>query len=115
MSFVPINPRPFLQGLIGQYIYVRLKWGETEYKGKFVSTDSYMNIQLSDAEEHIPHEDPTKLGQILIRYGSRPLFPLLLIDLMLTVRPRCNNVLWIRGAKDEDGNQEDEKDVAMAG
>jgi small nuclear ribonucleoprotein F len=79
---------------IGQYIYVRLKWGETEYKGKFVSTDSYMNIQLSDAEEHIPHEDPTKLGQILIR---------------------CNNVLWIRGAKDEDGNQEDEKDVAMAG
>jgi small nuclear ribonucleoprotein F len=89
MSFVPINPRPFLQGLIGNYIYVRLKWGETEYKGKLVSTDSYMNIQLSDAEEHIPDQEATKLGQILIR---------------------CNNVLWIRGAGPRGGN---EKDVTM--
>jgi small nuclear ribonucleoprotein F len=52
---------------IGNYIYVRHKWGETEYKGKLVSTDSYMNIQLSDAEEHIPDQEATKLGQILIR------------------------------------------------
>lgn len=27
-----------------------------------------MNIQLSEAEEHIPNKEPTKLGQILIRY-----------------------------------------------
>jgi small nuclear ribonucleoprotein F len=89
MSFVPLNPRPFLQSLIGKDVFVRLKWNETEYKGRLVSTDSYMNIQLSDAEEHIPNEEPTKLGQILIR---------------------CNNVLWIRGAKEAG----DEKpDVAM--
>src|SRR5699024_10723129 len=32
-------------------IVVRLKWGETEYKGRLVSVDGYMNIQLSGAEE----------------------------------------------------------------
>jgi hypothetical protein len=28
-----------------------------------------MNIQLSDAEEHIPGEEPSKLGQVFIRYA----------------------------------------------
>lgn len=66
-------------------VYVRLKWGETEYKGRLVSIDSYMNIQLSGAQEYIDQKPTGDLGQILIR---------------------CNNVLWVRGA-DSDTNMED--------
>jgi small nuclear ribonucleoprotein F len=68
---------------------VRLKWGETEYKGRLVSTDSYMNIQLANAQEFIDQKFTSDLGQILIR---------------------CNNVLWIKGAgQGEDGNNGDVK------
>ena len=42
-----------------------------------VSIDSYMNIQLANAEEHIKNNFAGSLGQVLIR---------------------CNNVLWIRSA-----------------
>jgi len=35
-GFVPINPRPFLQDLVNQDVIVRLKWGQTEYKGRLV-------------------------------------------------------------------------------
>lgn len=42
----PVNPRPFLQDLTGKPVYVRLKWG-LEYKGFLVSTDGYMNLQVS--------------------------------------------------------------------
>ncbi|RYP44093.1 hypothetical protein DL768_009417 [Monosporascus sp. mg162] len=87
MSFVPINPRPMLQDLVNKDIVVRLKWGETEYKGRLVSIDSYMNIQLTNAQEFIDQKFTSDLGQILIR---------------------CNNVLWIKGA-----NQGDNGDVAM--
>ncbi|RYO93261.1 hypothetical protein DL766_001381 [Monosporascus sp. MC13-8B] len=86
MSFVPVNPRPMLQDLVNKDIVVRLKWGETEYKGRLVSIDSYMNIQLTNAQEFIDQKFTSDLGQILIR---------------------CNNVLWIKGA-----NQGD-RDVAM--
>ncbi|CRK37479.1 hypothetical protein BN1723_004651 [Verticillium longisporum] len=77
MSFVPLNPRPMLQDLVNKDIVVRLKWGDTEYKGRLVSIDSYMNIQLSGAEEYIDQKMTGALGQVLIR---------------------CNNVLWIRAA-----------------
>ncbi|KAI1084651.1 LSM domain-containing protein [Whalleya microplaca] len=88
MSFVPINPRPFLQNLVNKDIAVRLKWGDTEYRGKLVSIDSYMNIQLTNAQEYIDQKFTSDLGQILIR---------------------CNNVLWIKGADGENG------DVKMGG
>ena len=42
----PVNPKPFLQELTGKVVYVRLKWG-LEYKGYLVSTDGYMNLQVS--------------------------------------------------------------------
>jgi small nuclear ribonucleoprotein F len=45
-----------------------LKWGQTEYKGRLVSIDSYMNIQLSGAEEYIDQQMTSALGQVLIRY-----------------------------------------------
>lgn len=48
-------------------IVVRLKWGGTEYKGRLVSIDSYMNIQLRDTEEFIDSKPTGTLGQVLIR------------------------------------------------
>ncbi|KAJ3473061.1 hypothetical protein NLG97_g10538 [Lecanicillium saksenae] len=86
MSFVPVNPRPMLQELVDKTVSVRLKWGETEYKGKLVSLDAYMNLQLANTQEYIADKFTAELGQVLIR---------------------CNNVLWIRGA--EDGENGDTK------
>ncbi|KAL8855644.1 MAG: hypothetical protein Q9178_007709 [Gyalolechia marmorata] len=70
-----------LQSLVNEQVIIRLKWGQTEYKGRLVSVDSYMNIQLAGTEEFIDGESKGSLGQVLIR---------------------CNNVLWISGAKGED-------------
>ncbi|KIN01528.1 hypothetical protein OIDMADRAFT_123078 [Oidiodendron maius Zn] len=67
-EFVPINPRPMLQNLVNEEVIIRLKWGQTEYKGRLVSIDSYMNIQLSGAEEWIDQQMTSALGQVLIRY-----------------------------------------------
>ena len=47
---------------------MRLKWGQTEYKGRLISVDSYMNIQLSNTEEFIDMKSTGTLGQVLIRY-----------------------------------------------
>ncbi|EJP66225.1 hypothetical protein ACQRIT_007222 [Beauveria bassiana] len=85
MSFVPVNPRPMLQELVDKTVSVRLKWGETEYKGKLVSLDAYMNLQLANTQEYISDKFTADLGQVLIR---------------------CNNVLWIRGAEDGDVKME---------
>jgi len=52
-------------------IVVRLKWGETEYKGRLVSVDLYMNIQLNNTEEFINGNSSGQLGQVLIRYVDR--------------------------------------------
>ncbi|KAF2666339.1 small nuclear ribonucleoprotein F [Microthyrium microscopicum] len=87
MSVVPLNPRPMLQSLINEPIIARLKWGETEYKGTLVSVDSYMNLQLSGAEEYVSGKASGSLGNVLIR---------------------CNNILWIRSANEE------ESDVKMS-
>ncbi|OAQ61811.1 small nuclear ribonucleoprotein SmF [Pochonia chlamydosporia 170] len=87
MSFVPVNPRPMLQDLVNKPVFVRLKWGQVEYKGTLVSVDSYMNLQLSGTEEYVSDKPTGLLGQVLIR---------------------CNNVLWVRGA-------DDSKDAAMSG
>ena len=67
MSFVPVNPRPMLQDLVDKTVSVRLKWGETEYKGKLVSLDSYMNLQLANTQEYIANKFTADLGQVLIR------------------------------------------------
>ncbi|PHH85841.1 hypothetical protein CDD83_11099 [Cordyceps sp. RAO-2017] len=76
MSFVPVNPRPMLQGLVDKHVSVRLKWGETEYRGELKAVDSYMNLQLASTKEYVDGKEEGQLGQVLIR---------------------CNNVLWIRG------------------
>ncbi len=69
---------------------MRLKWGQTEYKGRLISVDSYMNIQLAGTEEFIDGKSTATLGQVLIR---------------------CNNVLWISAANAAERNG----DTAMAG
>ena len=83
---------------VNKEIVVRLKWGQTEYRGVLVSIDSYMNIQLTNTQEYIDQKMTATLGQVLIR---------------------CNNVLWIQGAP-MDGGEAGEKievkrDVEMEG
>lgn len=46
---------------------MRLKWGDSEYHGKLVSTDSYMNLQLDNTTEYIDGKDNGQLGMIMIR------------------------------------------------
>ena len=53
---------------VNEEIIVRLKWGQTEYKGRLISVDSYMNIQLSNTEELVDGKSGGTLGQVLIRY-----------------------------------------------
>uniref|UniRef100_A0A3Q3DWT5 Sm protein F n=1 Tax=Hippocampus comes TaxID=109280 RepID=A0A3Q3DWT5_HIPCM len=43
LQSLPLNPKPFLNGLTGKPVMVKLKWG-MEYKGYLVSVDGYMNI-----------------------------------------------------------------------
>lgn len=57
-----------LASLINQDVTIRLKWGQTEYTGKLVSVDSYMNVQLSGCEEWVDSKVTGTLGQVLIRW-----------------------------------------------
>lgn len=102
---MPINPKPFLNGLTGKAVMVKLKWGH-EYKGYLVSVDGYMNLQLANTEEHID-------GQVTGKYFYFFLIPFRMIFLNVfiiifvlgnlgEVLIRCNNVLYIKGIDDED-------------
>ncbi|CAI4885680.1 AFH_G0023230.mRNA.1.CDS.1 [Saccharomyces cerevisiae] len=73
----PVNPKPFLKGLVNHRVGVKLKFNSTEYRGTLVSTDNYFNLQLNEAEEFVAGVSHGTLGEIFIR---------------------CNNVLYIRGA-----------------
>ncbi|KAL2918720.1 hypothetical protein HK105_201554 [Polyrhizophydium stewartii] len=84
MSFVPVNPKPFLNELTGKPVMVKLKWG-MEYKGYLVSVDSYMNMQLANTEEYIDGVSQGVLGEVLIR---------------------CNNILYVRRLEDPDEMQQ---------
>jgi small nuclear ribonucleoprotein (snRNP)-like protein len=57
---------------VNEEVIVRLKWGQTEYKGRLVSVDSYMNIQLTGTEEFINRKSTASLGQVLIRWDAQP-------------------------------------------
>ncbi|TPX40523.1 hypothetical protein SeLEV6574_g06576 [Synchytrium endobioticum] len=81
MSTIPVNPKPFLTGLTGKPILVRLKWGQ-EYKGYLMAVDSYMNLQLANTEEFQDGASTGVLGEVLIR---------------------CNNVLYIKQIDEDDG------------
>ncbi|XP_032143904.1 small nuclear ribonucleoprotein F-like [Sapajus apella] len=81
---LPLNPKPFLSGLTGKPVMVKLKWG-MEYKGYLVSVDGYVNMQLANTEEYIDEVLSGHLGEVLIR---------------------CHNVLYIRGVEEEEGDWE---------
>ena len=66
--------------MIGKVVRVRLKWG-MEYQGKLNSSDAYMNLHLLKAEEYMDGELAGFLGEILIR---------------------CNNILYIKAAEEQD-------------
>ena len=96
MQTTPVNPKPFLNDLIGKMVMVKLKWG-MEYKGDecrssnalaacrhhcaddavlldypcaagyLVSVDAYMNLQLASTEEYIDGQFTGNLGEVLIR------------------------------------------------
>lgn len=51
---MPLNPKPFLNGLTGKPVMVKLKWG-MEYKGYLVSVDGYMNLQVSCHLSGLPY------------------------------------------------------------
>jgi len=51
------------------------------YVGYLVSVDAYMNLQLANTEEFIDGQFTGNLGEVLIR---------------------CNNVLFMRGAPEEE-------------
>lgn len=100
---MPINPKPFLNGLTGKAVIVKLKWGH-EYKGYLVSVDGYMNMQLANTEEHIDgqvtgmytHYLTTHFNFLIKCYRSCNLGHL------GEVLIRCNNVLYIMGVGDDD-------------
>ena len=52
---------------INKPVIIRLKWGNTEYRGQLVSSDSYMNIQLRNTKEYLDGKDNGGLGMVLIR------------------------------------------------
>ncbi|CAH3180705.1 unnamed protein product [Porites lobata] len=84
MATMPLNPKPFLNGLTGKAVIAKLKWGH-EYKGYLVSVDGYMNLQLANTEEYIDGSLAGNLGEVLIR---------------------CNNVLYVRGVDEEEEDGE---------
>nr|XP_048674324.1 small nuclear ribonucleoprotein F-like [Caretta caretta] len=80
---LPLNPKPFLNRLMGKLVMVKLKWG-MDYKGYLVSVDGYMNMQLANTEEYIDGALSGHLDEVLIR---------------------CNNVPYIRGVEEDDDNE----------
>ncbi|KAJ3274183.1 hypothetical protein HDV01_003466 [Terramyces sp. JEL0728] len=59
MSFVPVNPKPFLTELTGKPVLVKLKWG-MEYKGTL----------LNHTEEYVDGAPTGVLGEVLIRCNN---------------------------------------------
>merc|ERR1712227_590717 len=89
MAMIPVNPKPFLADLTGKSVICKLKWG-MEYKGFLVAVDAYMNLQLASTEEYIDGNFTGNLGEVLIR---------------------CNNVLYLRAAPEDDGGEGMAEDV----
>lgn len=95
---------------VNEEVVIRLKWGQTEYKGRLVSIDSYMNIQLSGAEEYIDQKMTSVLGQVLIRLVRMDSDVWTFKSKADELRCSCNNVLWIQSA-----NQNQNGDTKMDG
>ena len=44
---MPVNPKPFLNGLTGKSVMVKLKWGH-EYKGKTILRDFCSTVHFQE-------------------------------------------------------------------
>ena len=61
-----------------------------EYQGKLASSDAYMNLQLLNTEEYIDGQMAGFLGEVLVR---------------------CNNVLYIKAAENQDEDNDGDEDA----
>lgn len=69
LQSLPLNPKPFLNGLTGKPVMVKLKWG-MEYKGYLVSVDGYMNMQVGENKSIVPDLDHCERS-LIIHYSVR--------------------------------------------
>ena len=83
-NFRVVNPKPFLNGLLGKAVICKLKWGQ-QYKGYLISFDGYLNVQLAQTEEYAGGIYTEDLGEVLVR---------------------SNNILYIKGVEEENGETE---------
>jgi small nuclear ribonucleoprotein len=66
------RPLTMLQKSTKKKVIVRLK-NEVEYKGKMDNVDSYMNLIMTDAEEHHGGKMIANYGRVIVR-GNNVLF-----------------------------------------
>lgn len=66
------KPLTTLQKNTKKKVIVRLK-NEVEYKGKMDNVDSYMNLIMTDAEEHHDGKVVANYGRVIVR-GNNVLF-----------------------------------------
>lgn len=101
---MPLNPKPFLNDLIGKPVLLKLKCGH-QYKGYLVSIDNYMNFQLIETDEIIDGSFTGKIICLLYLYIHSQSF--VVVGKLGEVFVRCNNVLYIRAVDElEEGELE---------
>ena len=98
-----------MQELTGKPVYVRLKWG-LEYKGFLVSTDGYMNLQVSSVlviwwntifnmYHSLPTPKSSRMASRMVHWVKfsfgKPLSSTLDLNIADMLIHRCNNVLYI--------------------
>ncbi len=66
------NPLKVLSNSVNGKIMLRLKDG-TEYKGRLLRIDSYMNMTLQEAVEYLDGQAVSRYGEIFVR-GNNILF-----------------------------------------
>ncbi|CAK5068836.1 unnamed protein product [Meloidogyne enterolobii] len=65
----PLNPKPFLNSMVGKKVVVKLKWGN-RFRGTLISTDDWMNLHLIKTEELVGSDQGAKIGELMIRYNN---------------------------------------------
>jgi small nuclear ribonucleoprotein F len=61
------TPKPFLTGLIGKLVLVKLKWGMS-LRGILLAFDNYINVHLVNTEEFVDGKLTGMIGETLIRF-----------------------------------------------
>ncbi len=63
------KPLNVLQRAVHKQVSIRLK-NDHEYKGKMMNIDQYMNVILTDAEEHSDGSLTANYGKLVIRSNN---------------------------------------------